>query len=169
MTVNVDRTRAQAIGLTQKDVAQSLLVALSGSFQTTPSFYLDPRNGVSYNVAIQAPQYSARLAGRAEEPARHRRTSATQASRRRGRRTGAPGAQRADAGPGQPGLHHARRRTGHRQPLRCSAGHRHLCQRGWNRPGHRDRKPWKRSSPAPEERRSAPRLALRSCAARARP
>ncbi len=57
MTVNVDRTRAQAIGLTQQNVAQSLLVALSGSFQTTPSFYLDPRNGVSYNVAVQAPQY----------------------------------------------------------------------------------------------------------------
>jgi len=57
-TVNVDRTRAQDIGLTQQNVAQSLLVALSGSFQTTPSFYLDPRNGVTYNVAIQAPQYS---------------------------------------------------------------------------------------------------------------
>jgi len=57
MTVDVDRTRAQAIGLTQRDVAQSVLVALSGSFQTTPSFYLDPRNGVSYNVAVQAPQY----------------------------------------------------------------------------------------------------------------
>jgi multidrug efflux pump subunit AcrB len=57
MTVNVDRTRAQSIGLTQQNVAQSLLVALSGSFQTTPNFYLDPRNGVSYNVAVQAPQY----------------------------------------------------------------------------------------------------------------
>ena len=56
-TVNVDRTRAQAVGLTQKNVAQSLLVALSGSFQTTPSFYLDPRNGVTYNVAVMAPQY----------------------------------------------------------------------------------------------------------------
>jgi len=56
-TVNVDRTRAASIGLTQQNVAQSLLVALSGSFQTSPSFYLDPRNGVSYNVAIQAPQY----------------------------------------------------------------------------------------------------------------
>jgi multidrug efflux pump subunit AcrB len=57
MKVDVDRTRAQQIGLTQKDVAQSLLVALSGSFQTTPSFYMDPRNGVTYNVAVQAPQY----------------------------------------------------------------------------------------------------------------
>ena len=56
-TVNVDRTRAQAVGLTQQNVAQSLLVALSGSFQTSPSFYLDPRNGVSYNVAVQTPQY----------------------------------------------------------------------------------------------------------------
>jgi multidrug efflux pump subunit AcrB len=57
MTVNVDRTRAETIGLTQRDVAQSILVALSGSFQTTPSFYLDPRSGVSYNIAVQSPQY----------------------------------------------------------------------------------------------------------------
>jgi len=57
LTVNVDRTRAQAIGLTQQNVAQGLLVALSGSFQTSPSFYLDPRNGVSYSVAVMAPQY----------------------------------------------------------------------------------------------------------------
>ena len=47
----------RTMGLTQQNVAQSLLVALSGSFQTSPSFYLDPRNGVSYNVAIQSPQY----------------------------------------------------------------------------------------------------------------
>jgi multidrug efflux pump subunit AcrB len=57
LTVNVDRTRASAIGLTQQNVAQSILVALSGSFQTSPNFYLDPRNGVSYNVATQTPQY----------------------------------------------------------------------------------------------------------------
>ncbi len=56
-TVNVDRTRASEVGLTEKDVAQSLLVALSGSFQTSPTFYLDPRNGVSYNIAVQTPQY----------------------------------------------------------------------------------------------------------------
>jgi multidrug efflux pump subunit AcrB len=57
MTVNVDRTRSQEVGLTQRDVATSILVALSGSFQTTPNFYLDPKNGVSYNIAIQAPQF----------------------------------------------------------------------------------------------------------------
>jgi multidrug efflux pump subunit AcrB len=57
MMVDVDRTRAQAVGFTQKDVATSVLVALSGSFQTTPSFYLDPKSGVTYNVAVMAPQY----------------------------------------------------------------------------------------------------------------
>ncbi|MFZ0745425.1 MAG: efflux RND transporter permease subunit, partial [Terracidiphilus sp.] len=57
LTVNVDRTRAEAVGLTQENVAQSLLVALSGSFQTSPNFYLDPKSGVTYNVAIMAPQY----------------------------------------------------------------------------------------------------------------
>jgi multidrug efflux pump subunit AcrB len=57
LTVDVDRTRAQSMGLTQRDVATSLLVSLSGSFQTSPSFYLDPRNGVTYNVATMTPQY----------------------------------------------------------------------------------------------------------------
>ncbi len=57
LTVNVDRTRAQEIGLTQQNVAQSLLVNLSGSFQTTPNFYLDPRNGVTYSVVVQTPEY----------------------------------------------------------------------------------------------------------------
>jgi multidrug efflux pump subunit AcrB len=57
MKVDVDRTRAQSIGLTQANVAQSILVSLSGSFQTAPNFYLDPKSGVSYSVAVQAPQY----------------------------------------------------------------------------------------------------------------
>jgi multidrug efflux pump subunit AcrB len=56
--VDVDRSRAQDIGLTQRDVAGSLLVALSGSFQTSPTFWLNPKNGVSYNVATQSPQYT---------------------------------------------------------------------------------------------------------------
>ncbi|MGB6974152.1 MAG: efflux RND transporter permease subunit [Terracidiphilus sp.] len=57
LTVDVDRTRAAAIGLTQDNVAQNLLVALSGSFQTAPSYYLDPRNGVTYDVEVMSPQY----------------------------------------------------------------------------------------------------------------
>jgi multidrug efflux pump subunit AcrB len=56
-TVNVDRTRAQEVGYSQRDVAQDLLTSLSGSFQTSPTFYLDPQNHVSYNIAVQTPQY----------------------------------------------------------------------------------------------------------------
>jgi multidrug efflux pump subunit AcrB len=56
-TVDVDRTRASEVGITQQNVASGILVALSGSFQTTPNFYLDPKNGVTYSIAVQAPQY----------------------------------------------------------------------------------------------------------------
>ncbi|MDR3744651.1 MAG: efflux RND transporter permease subunit [Acidobacteriaceae bacterium] len=56
-TVNVDRTRAQEVGYSQKDVGQALLTSLSGSSQTSPSFFLNPQNHVSYNIAVQTPQY----------------------------------------------------------------------------------------------------------------
>ena len=56
-TVNVDRTRAQEVGYSQRDIAQDLLTSLSGSFQTSPTFYLNPQNHVSYNIAVQTPQY----------------------------------------------------------------------------------------------------------------
>jgi multidrug efflux pump subunit AcrB len=55
--INVDRTKAQEVGYTQKDVANNLLISLSGSFQTSPSFWLDPKNGVTYSIATQTPQY----------------------------------------------------------------------------------------------------------------
>ena len=55
--VTADRTKADEVGLDQRDIATSLLVSLSGSFQTTPSFWMSPVNGVSYSVAVQAPQY----------------------------------------------------------------------------------------------------------------
>ncbi|HET6934915.1 MAG TPA: efflux RND transporter permease subunit, partial [Candidatus Angelobacter sp.] len=58
MMISVDRTKASQLGLTQGDVANSLLSATSGSFQTSPQFWLDPQNGVSYNIAVQSPQYS---------------------------------------------------------------------------------------------------------------
>ena len=54
----VDRTKAAESGFTQRDIANSMLISLSGSFQTTPTFWLDPRNGVSYNLVSQAPQYA---------------------------------------------------------------------------------------------------------------
>ena len=53
----VDRTRASQLGLTQHDVAQSLLISLSSSGQTAPNFFLNRQNGVSYQVAVQTPQY----------------------------------------------------------------------------------------------------------------
>jgi multidrug efflux pump subunit AcrB len=55
--VDVNRSKAQDIGLTQRDVAGSLLVSTSGSFQTSPTYWLDPKNGVSYIIAAQTPQY----------------------------------------------------------------------------------------------------------------
>src|SRR5271163_2629007 len=57
-TIDVDRTRAQQVGYSQRDVAVSVLTSLSGSFQTNPTFYLNPQNHVSYNVAVQTQQYN---------------------------------------------------------------------------------------------------------------
>jgi multidrug efflux pump subunit AcrB len=57
MTVDVDRTKAQQVGLTQADVTNSVLTALSGSFQTSPQFWLNWKSGVSYSIAVQEPQY----------------------------------------------------------------------------------------------------------------
>jgi multidrug efflux pump subunit AcrB len=55
--LDMDRTRINQVGLNAQEVAQSVLVTLSGSFQTAPNFWLNPRNGVTYPIAIQAPQY----------------------------------------------------------------------------------------------------------------
>ena len=101
-TVNVDRTRAQSIGFTQRDVAQSLLVALSGSFQTTPSFYLDPRNGVSYNVAVQTPQYRLDSMSALESLPVTRSTSSTSTSGTTSADTGSPPAPMETNAPGAP-------------------------------------------------------------------
>jgi multidrug efflux pump subunit AcrB len=56
--INVDRTKAAQSGFTEKDIANSMVIALSGSFQTTPSFWLNWKNGVNYSLITQAPQYS---------------------------------------------------------------------------------------------------------------
>ncbi|EFI51779.1 efflux RND transporter permease subunit [Afipia sp. 1NLS2] len=55
--VNVDRTRAQYVGVTERDVTNSLVVNLAGSSQVAPTYYLNPQNGVSYSVVMQTPQY----------------------------------------------------------------------------------------------------------------
>jgi CzcA family heavy metal efflux pump len=55
--MDIERTRVTQVGLTARDVAQSALVSLSGSFQTSPNFWLNPKNEVTYQVAVQSPQY----------------------------------------------------------------------------------------------------------------
>ncbi|HWU55407.1 MAG TPA: efflux RND transporter permease subunit, partial [Rhizomicrobium sp.] len=55
--IDVDRTRAGLTGITERDVTNSLVVNLASSFQVAPAFWLNPRNGVSYPIVIQTPQY----------------------------------------------------------------------------------------------------------------
>ena len=59
LRMRVERTKAEQLGFTAHDIATNLLVSLSGSFQTSPSFWLDPENHVSYQIATQTPQYRA--------------------------------------------------------------------------------------------------------------
>ena len=55
--LDIDRNLVTQVGMNPRDVAQSVLVSLSGSFQTAPSYWLNPANGVTYQVAVQSPQY----------------------------------------------------------------------------------------------------------------
>ena len=55
--INVDRTRAQEVGISTRDVTNSLVVNLAGSSQVSPTFWLNPANGVSYPIVLQTPQY----------------------------------------------------------------------------------------------------------------
>src|SRR6266567_638835 len=57
--LRIERTKAQELGFSAHDIAQNLLVSLSGSFQTSPTYWVDPKNGVSYSIATQTPQYRA--------------------------------------------------------------------------------------------------------------
>ena len=58
MELKMDRTRAQEMGLTARDVTNNLLVNLAGSSQVAPTFWLNPSNGVSYPIVMQTPQYN---------------------------------------------------------------------------------------------------------------
>ncbi len=57
LEVDVDRSKAALLGVTERDVASNLLVSLSGSFQTSPSFWIDPKSGNQYSITAQTPQY----------------------------------------------------------------------------------------------------------------
>jgi CzcA family heavy metal efflux pump len=58
LKVDVDRNRAQFAGVTEKDVTNSLVVNLAGSSQVAPTFWLNPKNGVSYSIVMQTPQHA---------------------------------------------------------------------------------------------------------------
>ena len=57
LRLNVDRTRAGQLGLTQRNVADSLLVSLSSSMQISPNYWINPANQIDYPVAVQTPEY----------------------------------------------------------------------------------------------------------------
>ena len=144
-----DRTKAAESGYTQSDVAQSLLISLSGSFQTQPTFWLNPQNGVSYSVVTQAPQYDVQslqelrnlplTVGRTGTP--EILNDVTSISRGNGMAVG--------------------------EPLRYPAHHRHFRRGGWPRPGERRR----RSGPDRGRQSPAAWCAARrcSCAGKWRP
>jgi multidrug efflux pump subunit AcrB len=58
VALQMDRTQLQTLGLSANDVAQNLLVSTAGTTQTSPGFWLDPSNGVVYNLSAQSPQYA---------------------------------------------------------------------------------------------------------------
>ena len=70
LNVDVDRTLADEVGLTQRDAANSLLVTLSGSGQVRPNYWLNTKNGVSYPIVAQMPQYQIDTLSSLERPVR---------------------------------------------------------------------------------------------------
>jgi multidrug efflux pump subunit AcrB len=66
LRVDVDRTLASQVGLTQRDVAQNMLISLSGTLQAAPNYWLNPATGITYNVLVQTPQYRANTVGELE-------------------------------------------------------------------------------------------------------
>ncbi|MDP3560583.1 MAG: efflux RND transporter permease subunit [Legionellaceae bacterium] len=57
LALETDRTRAKELGFTQLDIGNSLMISLAGAFQTTPNFWVDPNNKMSYQITVQTPQY----------------------------------------------------------------------------------------------------------------
>ncbi len=117
LNVDVDRTRAQLVGVSERDVAQNLQDTLAGSIQTAPTFWLNPKNGVSYPIVVQTPQYWENSLS----PSRERRRFAGigQADSRRRRN------------------HQARRQRRCRIALRRPAGHRYFRHQQRARPRRR--------------------------------
>ena len=147
--VVTDRTKAAESGYTQADVASSLLISLSGSFQTQPTFWLNPQNGVSYNVVTQTPQYG---------------VQSLQDLRNIPLTVGQP---RHAGNPQRRHLHQPRQRHGRGDPLRHPARGRHLRLGGRPRPGERGRRCGADRGRQPQE--PGARLGDGACAGRWRP
>ena len=149
INVDVDRTLAGEVGLTQRDVANSLLVTLSGSGQVKPNFWLNTENGVSYPIVAQMPQYRVNsISDLSNIPITSPKTKSQQYL-------------------GGLAQHHAGAEPRRRLPLQRAAGDRHLRRR----PGARPRRHLRRYFEDPER---APRRICRAapmwrCAARFRP
>ncbi len=58
LSLNMDRTQLQQVGLSPTDVTQDLLISTSGTATTAPAFWLDPKNGIVYSLVVQSPQYA---------------------------------------------------------------------------------------------------------------
>ncbi len=120
---DVDRVKAQQLGLTQRDVAGDLLISLSSSGQTSPNFWVNPANGVQYNVNVMTPQYKMASVDALESTP-----------------ISVPGQSRS-----QPQLfgnlatQSRRHRAGGNQSLQRAAGVRCVCQ-------HRSPRPWRRGA-----------------------
>ena len=142
INVDVDRTFAGEVGLTQRDVANSLLVTLSGSLQVHPNFWLNTENGVSYPIVAQMPQY------RIDSMSDLINVPITSADSRGVAISRGPCAV------------HARAEPRRRVSLQCATGHRHLRRRPRPRPRRSLQR--HRARPAGDAQRRATRLLCRA-------
>ena len=125
LRVTTDRSRAQQLGLSQRDIASNLLLTLAGSAQLSPTFWLDPKTGVQYSIVTQAPQYRMDSLDDLQNVP-----------------VSGPGAA---AGPGRSCHDHAWFRAGHRHALQHPARDRHLRRSAGPRP--RCRRPRRAKDP----------------------
>ena len=140
LQLDVDRTEAAELGLTETDVANSVLVSLSSTSQLSPNYWVNPQNRVNYRVAVQTPDYKVNsVDALMNTPIIVGPRSPHGGDRRRHERgdehaeRGEPGAAAAPEQPDEPAPHHV---AAKHQPLQRPAGLRGLRQRAGPRPGH---------------------------------
>ena len=150
-TISVDRVKAAEFGLTEQNVANSVLLGLSGSSQVQPAYWLDPNVGIQYLINVRAPEYAM--------------DSVQQLNAMPISAGAAAWKQRANS---RQSRHHlTRERAAGRFALQCDAGHGYLRRRGWTRSRRRfettSSRSWKKS------KKICRAAAALSCAARPKP